>query len=132
MWARLASTNVGRLGITVRALPIVVPVNYLPGDDESLVFAVEPRTVMSGAIDGSVFAFEAGGFDAESEGWWSVIARGRVTLTASSHPAVRVLDQLGLRGEVTPAIGLPKLMRGGEVVSSAQIAALSAYLSTAC
>ena len=109
-WHRLASTNVGRLAVTVQALPIVVPVKYLVVDEESLVFAIEAGTALSGAIDGSVFAFEAGAFDAETDRWWSVMAHGRANLLRAPHPSATMLDHLQMHPGVCPALGVAQLL----------------------
>ena len=53
----LATGEVGRIGITIGALPAIFPVNYRLVDG-SIVFRTAPGSKMSAAADGAVIAFE--------------------------------------------------------------------------
>jgi nitroimidazol reductase NimA-like FMN-containing flavoprotein (pyridoxamine 5'-phosphate oxidase superfamily) len=64
----LGSARVGRIGITVSALPVVLPVNFALFDTD-VVFRSTARTKLTAAATGAVVAFEADaysddGFDA--------------------------------------------------------------------
>ncbi len=72
----LASTPVGRVGVTIDALPAVLPVNFVVSDG-AVVFRTVPGTKLDAATAGAVVAFEADGYgtDADPHGW-SVLVRG--------------------------------------------------------
>jgi nitroimidazol reductase NimA-like FMN-containing flavoprotein (pyridoxamine 5'-phosphate oxidase superfamily) len=89
--ALLRGGGAGHLGLSVRALPVVVPVTFAVDDD-----AV---TVWGGALDrlpvlhvGDVVAFQADGLD--SDGSWSVLVRGRAEMTSSAGGALRISAEL--------------------------------------
>jgi uncharacterized protein len=72
----LASVTVGRLGVTIDALPAVLPVNFVMSEG-AVVFRTVPGTKLDAATAGAVVAFEvdANG-TADSPGGWSVLVRG--------------------------------------------------------
>jgi nitroimidazol reductase NimA-like FMN-containing flavoprotein (pyridoxamine 5'-phosphate oxidase superfamily) len=74
----LASTEIGRIGITVESLPVVLPVVYIV-DDERILFRTLHGSKLSSATDGSVVAFEADGAAGERAGAWSVVVTGVAT-----------------------------------------------------
>src|SRR3954454_11873266 len=70
----LARQPVGRLAVSVDALPAVFPVNFaLSGED--IVFRCAAGTKFSAATAGSVVAFEVDGYDTANREGWSVINR---------------------------------------------------------
>jgi nitroimidazol reductase NimA-like FMN-containing flavoprotein (pyridoxamine 5'-phosphate oxidase superfamily) len=72
----LASVPVGRVGVTIDALPAVLPVNFVVRGD-AVVFRTVPGTKLDAATAGSVVAFEADGYGTDSDpSGWSVLARG--------------------------------------------------------
>lgn len=75
-WEHLRSSEVGRLGISIKNHPDIFPVNYVV-DGDSVVFRTEAGTKLAGAVLGVSVAFEADGVtDAEA---WSVVIKGRAT-----------------------------------------------------
>lgn len=71
----LGSVQLGRIGLSVDALPVIVPVGFaLVG--ERIVFGAQadPRAV--DAIDGVVVAFQADTWDPCAGSGWSVLVRG--------------------------------------------------------
>lgn len=74
----LSTQSVGRVGVTVQALPVVLPVNF-GLLDESVVFRTIPGTKFDAAASGTVVAFEVD--DYEPNGWWgwSVLVIGRAS-----------------------------------------------------
>lgn len=81
----LGRVRVGRVAVSVGALPAVLPVNYgLLGD--LIVFFTGPGTKLRFAMDNSVVAFEADQFDEATESGWSVMAVG--TAFEIDDPAV--------------------------------------------
>jgi hypothetical protein len=87
--ALLRLAPVGRLGLTVRTLPVILPVNMVVvGRD--VVIATESGSVLSAAIAGDVACVEVDDHDPLSHEGWSVMVTGR--LSEVSDPAE--LDEL--------------------------------------
>jgi hypothetical protein len=66
---------VGRLAVSVDALPAVFPVNFAV-DGEDVVFRCTEGTKFTAATAGSVVAFEVDAFDMNGREGWSVLVRG--------------------------------------------------------
>ena len=71
----LASGTVGRLGVTVGAIPAILPVNYAMLGD-SVVFRTGPGTKLRAALDNTVVAFEVDEVDEATQSGWSVLMVG--------------------------------------------------------
>ena len=68
----LAGATIGRLGITIGALPVVLPVNFrLVG--ERVVFRTAVGTKLDGATRNAVVAFEVDDIEPFAHAGWSVI-----------------------------------------------------------
>jgi nitroimidazol reductase NimA-like FMN-containing flavoprotein (pyridoxamine 5'-phosphate oxidase superfamily) len=95
----LARAGVGRVGVTIGALPAIFPVNYaLLGED--IVFLTGEGTKLRAAVDSAVVAFQVDEFDLEAGWGWSVLAVGiadEITdpaeLAAAHHLGLRPLAQ---------------------------------------
>jgi uncharacterized protein len=72
----LSGGEVGRVGITIGALPAIFPVNYSMVDG-AIVFRTAPGTKMSAAMEGAVVAFEVDDYQLADRSGWSVLAVGR-------------------------------------------------------
>jgi len=73
--ARLADHTVGRIAVTSRALPVILPVNYvLTG--RTILFRTDPDGLLAGATDDTVVAFEVDDLAADGLSGWSVLAVG--------------------------------------------------------
>ncbi|MCU1492543.1 MAG: hypothetical protein JWO62_307 [Acidimicrobiaceae bacterium] len=97
---RLATQSVGRIGITVRALPVVLPVNFgLLG--ESIVFRTTPGTKLDAATNKTVVAFEVDSYEPDGRSGWSVLVIGR----AMKMPADEVADAEALVIDAWPLDG---------------------------
>ena len=71
----LRSASVGRIGVSVNALPVIVPVNYrLTG--HMIRFWSGPGLKLNAAPAHTVVAFEVDDFDPENQRGWSVLAIG--------------------------------------------------------
>jgi hypothetical protein len=81
----LASVPVGRLILTVGALPTVRPMNFLV-IDELIVLRTAADTTVSRHVDNAIVAFEADELDATTASGWSVTVTGRGNLV--TDPAV--------------------------------------------
>lgn len=81
----LGSVGVGRVGVTIDALPAVLPVNYVVSGG-AIVFRTVPGTKLDAATAGAVVAFEADAYGtAEDRSGWSVLVRG--VAEEVTHPA---------------------------------------------
>ena len=89
--ALLASGEIGRVGVTVGALPAIFPVNYRVVDG-AVVFRTAPGTKLSAAADGAVVAFETDHYDVADRTGWSVLAVGRSEVVHDLDVAFKVLD----------------------------------------
>ena len=81
----LPTQPVGRIGITVHALPAVLPVNFALLED-AIVFRTIPGTKLDGATNKAVVAFEVDSYEPDGRSGWSVLVVGR----ASKVPAEEV------------------------------------------
>jgi nitroimidazol reductase NimA-like FMN-containing flavoprotein (pyridoxamine 5'-phosphate oxidase superfamily) len=90
----LASGEVGRVGITIGALPAIFPVNYRMVDG-AIVFRTAPGSKMSAAAAGAVVAFEVDDYGMWDRSGWSVLAVGQAEVV--DDPAIcRAADAAGL------------------------------------
>src|SRR3954470_22753738 len=72
---RLAERKVGRISVTSRALPVIVPVNYvLTG--HTILFRTEPGGMLAAATQKNVVAFEGAELGAAGRSGWGVLAVG--------------------------------------------------------
>lgn len=73
----LATQNVGRLALTVNALPLVVPVRYHYDGGRLWCQTAGPKHV-NGMVDGHVVGFEADDLDLEHGTGWCVSVTGTI------------------------------------------------------
>jgi nitroimidazol reductase NimA-like FMN-containing flavoprotein (pyridoxamine 5'-phosphate oxidase superfamily) len=93
----LGRGGVGRVGVTIGALPAIFPVNYaVLGED--IVFLTGAGTKLKAAVDRSVVAFQVDEFD--SARGWSVLAVGVATEVTdpAELDAVRALGLVPFAG----------------------------------
>jgi nitroimidazol reductase NimA-like FMN-containing flavoprotein (pyridoxamine 5'-phosphate oxidase superfamily) len=74
-FALLRSAEVGRIGLSMSALPVVLPVNFAV-DGDRLVVRTAAGSKLDAALGGAVVAFEADHIDPASGEAWSVLVRG--------------------------------------------------------
>jgi hypothetical protein len=91
----LTETEVGRIGVTVGALPAIFPVNYRFVGGQVLFYTGE-GTKLSAAVSETVVAFESDSTDPVSHTGWSVeiVGIARVTTSESDRQAA---EQAGLQ-----------------------------------
>ena len=80
----LATAGLGRVGVSVRALPVILPVSYAVMG-ETVVFQTAPGSKLTAAMRRSVVAFEADRCDPCGAWGWSVLVQGVASLV--SDPA---------------------------------------------
>jgi nitroimidazol reductase NimA-like FMN-containing flavoprotein (pyridoxamine 5'-phosphate oxidase superfamily) len=73
--ALLATGEVGRIGITIGALPAIFPVNYRLVDG-AIFFRTSEGSKLTAATNGSVVAFEVDDYQLADRSGWSVLAIG--------------------------------------------------------
>ncbi|HSL66625.1 MAG TPA: pyridoxamine 5'-phosphate oxidase family protein [Actinomycetota bacterium] len=71
----MATVPVGRLGVSVEALPAILPVNFALLRDRIIIWSV-PGTKLDAATAGNVVAFEVDDYDPGGRWGWSVLVRG--------------------------------------------------------
>jgi uncharacterized protein len=74
----LMEASVGRLGLSIEALPVILPVNYVLIDD-SIVFRTVHGTKLDAATRHAVVAFEVDQYEPDGSAGWSVLVRGRAS-----------------------------------------------------
>ena len=84
----LAGGEVGRVGITMGALPAIFPVNYRVIDG-AIVFRTSPGSKLSAAAEGAVVAFEVDDHQLADRSGWSVLAVGRAAVVDDPDMAAR-------------------------------------------
>jgi len=72
----IGTRTIGRLGVSIEALPAILPVRFAMLDDRIVVRTV-PGTKLDAAIAQAVVAFEVDEHDVEGTWGWSVLVRGR-------------------------------------------------------
>jgi hypothetical protein len=91
--AFLASRPLGRVSVSIGALPVILPVTYrLTG--ESVIIGTTPGTRLDAAVANQVVAFEVDDLDEESGTGWSVMVTGIAEEIADDE--VRWAHTLGL------------------------------------
>lgn len=71
----LATCQVGRVGTSIGALPVILPIHYVVFD-HGVLFGTAAGTKLDAAVRGTVVAFEADAYDPESGAGWSVVLVG--------------------------------------------------------
>lgn len=85
----LARAHIGRVAVTLGALPAIFPVNFVM-DDDAVVFRTGTGTKLAAATDHAVLAFEADQFDRFEHTGWSVLAVGRSELVTDPEELRRL------------------------------------------
>jgi len=75
----LSHPKVGRIGVTVGALPAIFPVNFAMSEG-AVVFRTGEGTKLAAATDQAVVAFEVDDWDPMEHTGWSVLALGRASV----------------------------------------------------
>lgn len=75
-WELLATASVGRLALSVRALPVILPVQYYLSD-RRLAVCLGHHGLPERALDETIIAFAADFIDPVTRSGWSVQIQGR-------------------------------------------------------
>jgi nitroimidazol reductase NimA-like FMN-containing flavoprotein (pyridoxamine 5'-phosphate oxidase superfamily) len=87
----LASAEVGRVGVTIGALPAIFPVNYRLIDG-AVVFRTGVGSKLRAASSGNVVAFEADDHDPVDRTGWSVLLIGQAEVVHDPELEERLQD----------------------------------------
>jgi len=97
----LSTAVVGRIGISMDALPVVLPVNFAMVDAD-IVFRTVEGTKFHAAASGAVVAFEVDGYEPSGQGGWSVLVQGESSVVSGESELAQVsalaLDPWALDG----------------------------------
>ncbi|MEW6473419.1 MAG: pyridoxamine 5'-phosphate oxidase family protein [Actinomycetota bacterium] len=74
-WDRLRRSSVGRVAVTIGALPAIFPVNFTVVGGQ-ILFLTGEGTKLRAALDRTVVAFQVDDFDEATASGWSVMAVG--------------------------------------------------------
>jgi nitroimidazol reductase NimA-like FMN-containing flavoprotein (pyridoxamine 5'-phosphate oxidase superfamily) len=85
----LPTMQLGRVGVTIGGLPVILPVNYAY-DNGAIVFRTSEGAKLRAVASGSVIAFEIDSWDAEAATGWSVLAIGRAEELTDSADILRL------------------------------------------
>lgn len=89
----LASTSFGRVGVSVDALPAIVPVT-IAVTGGAVVFRTIPGTKLAYATAHSVLAVEADYYDPSLRDGWSVLVRGVASKLVDARDIARARERL--------------------------------------
>jgi nitroimidazol reductase NimA-like FMN-containing flavoprotein (pyridoxamine 5'-phosphate oxidase superfamily) len=97
----ISHVPVGRVGVTMRALPVIIPVNFqlLAG---SIYARIVEGSSLAAATSNAVVAFEVDSVEADGKGGWSVSIQG--TVSPVTDPAQRA-SLLSVLPEPWDAVG---------------------------
>lgn len=91
----LGRGTIGRVAVTVAALPAIFPVNYGVVDGR-IVFRTGEGTKLRAAVERAVVAFQVDHIDDSAASGWSVMAVG-LAEEVTDPEELRAVQQLGLR-----------------------------------
>lgn len=87
----LTSGEVGRIGLTIGAMPAIFPVNYRVIDG-AIVFRTAPGSKLSAAAESAVVAFEVDDYQLADRTGWSVLAVGQAEVVHDLAMIFKLLD----------------------------------------
>ena|SRR5579862_2210633 len=89
----LGTKSVGRVAVSVGAIPAVFPVNYAMVEG-AVLFLTAPGTKLAAAVRGAVVAFEVDEIDEADHRGWSVLAVGEAHVVDAAE-AARLVGEAG-------------------------------------
>ncbi len=98
--ALLASVPIGRIGLSLSALPVVLPVNFAV-HDETIIIRTSVGSKFAAAISNAVVALEADHYDSLGHNGWSVLVQGSSRVVSDPGELER-LRRLPLRPWANP------------------------------
>jgi uncharacterized protein len=93
---------VGRIAITVDALPVILPINFIVVEDQ-IVFRTVSGTKLAAATANAVVAFEIDSYEPDGHSGWSVLVQGKASEITDPADRERVralgIDAWAIEGE---------------------------------
>lgn len=90
--ALLGQVSIGRVGLSVGALPVVLPVNFVLVRD-GILLRTSDGSKLRAAWEQAVVAFEADHFDPITRTGWSVLVQGRSRVVTDAREVEQHLAQ---------------------------------------
>lgn len=87
--ALIGRAGVGRVAVTIEALPAIFPVNFVVSDD-AVVFRTSPGTKLAAATAHAVVAFECDEMQSFERSGWSVLVVGMARAVTDPDVAERL------------------------------------------
>jgi nitroimidazol reductase NimA-like FMN-containing flavoprotein (pyridoxamine 5'-phosphate oxidase superfamily) len=91
---RLGEVTVGRVAVSHRALPMILPVHFRLDEARRIRITTAPGSTLHRATAGTVVAFEAEGPAGSVEPAWSVVLHGLATHPVPPEQPVTAADVL--------------------------------------
>jgi nitroimidazol reductase NimA-like FMN-containing flavoprotein (pyridoxamine 5'-phosphate oxidase superfamily) len=92
----LRSVDLGRVLLSLDAMPVAFPVNYRLVDEDTIVFRTAAGTKLSRAVDRRLVGFEVDRVDSEAAVGWSVLVLGIASVVTDPGELAR-LTELNIR-----------------------------------
>ena len=105
---RLSQVSLGRIAISIDALPVILPVHFVLSD-ESVLFPTVTGSILDSATTGTVVAFQADAQESLSGDFWSVLLQG-IALSVSDGPG-DTKEPGHTQGRAIPLESRPDLQR---------------------
>lgn len=97
----LHAGGIGRVGLIIDKLPVILPVNYALAEDY-IVFRSATGAKTRAALENQLVAFEVDGIDTRHALAWSVLVRGLATLAGKAE-----LEHSHLADDLFPVVPDP-------------------------
>jgi uncharacterized protein len=118
----LRQGEVGRVGLTLGAMPAIFPVNYAVIDGD-IVFRTAPGSKLAAAADRTVVAFEVDDYDRHDRSGWSVLVLGQsevVDDVDATYQALKARVKPWADGNRTSLVRIhPEFVSGRRIVHAA-------------
>jgi uncharacterized protein len=105
----LSRVSVGRVGVSIDALPAILPVHFAVSD-QSVLFRTVPGTKLDEATVGAVVAFQADAWEPSAGTHWSVLLQG-IAFEMADEEAAAQSSSASIRswGSVNPGHRLVRI-----------------------
>ena len=95
-WDLLRTTSVGRVALSLNALPAIVPVQYFV-EGETLAICLGQYRIPDRAVHSAVIAFAADAIEPTTRAGWSVQVQGTARLSVRPAPPIACAQQRAAR-----------------------------------
>lgn len=131
-WKLLRSSELGRVAVTIDAMPVVLPVFFAVVED-AIVFRTAPGTKLEAATTEAVVAFEADDFDPVTREGWSVVVQGVAREVTDPGELDRIrgphADIVGAHGSADRYVTIPATLIDGRAIRAVPEPDVGAFTS---